>query len=516
LTSWFNISQAYPEEADIFQPDLSIADGGVVTGYFFEDISTGVLSLPTFDVVGDPTIPDFGETVANFIGNATEAKLSKIVIDLQRNSGGAVLLAFNTFKQFFPDLLPFAGSRRRIFPMANTLGKATTEFFDSLRDDDEDERAFKEQIEAGEWIITPRLRAGTGRNFTSWDEYANGPADNGDTFSLTEQYDLANPVFDASAFDQFIPTSFLLGAELPPRSWQPNRIVILTDGLCSSACALFVEMMTRVGVRTVVAGGRPSTGPMQAAAGSRGAASYSADLIDDDIEFGRDISDEAVATLPDVREPDMVTYFLGINLRDQIRENEKTPLQFKYEAADCRIYYTLANVLNMTQLWRDTVAAIFDDNSRCVEGSTGFSTTNNTSPKPPPKLEADPPVFDAPLLYQAGFNENPDGGIQAAKGPSARTNDIVLCSAGACQAPARCVQVTVTCSSGKTIKPFACLPPCQNRLGSNGCKGTCKNLNIAESKNNAVNGQSFGQDLRSGQCFPNIGTTSLGCPSNPK
>lgn len=35
----------------------------------------------------------------------------------------------------------------------------------------------------------------------------------------------------------------------------------ITDGLCSSACAMFVEFMTRMGTRTVVMGGRPDVGP---------------------------------------------------------------------------------------------------------------------------------------------------------------------------------------------------------------------------------------------------------------
>jgi len=42
-------------------------------------------------------------------------------------------------------------------------------------------------------------------------------------------------------------------------------IVILTDGVCSSTCSMFVEVMHNdAGVKTVVVGGRPSYGPMQA------------------------------------------------------------------------------------------------------------------------------------------------------------------------------------------------------------------------------------------------------------
>jgi hypothetical protein len=50
-TSWNEASYgAFPKHPDVVQPDLGVLGGGVVTGYFYEDISTGVLSLPTFDM----------------------------------------------------------------------------------------------------------------------------------------------------------------------------------------------------------------------------------------------------------------------------------------------------------------------------------------------------------------------------------------------------------------------------------------------------------------------------------
>lgn len=171
---------------------------------------------------------------------------------------------------------------------------------------------------------------------------------------------------------------------------------------------MFVEFMTRRGVRTVVAGGQPTPGPMQAASGSRGARMYSADHLDALFAHAGEISRLANASLPnipvdhDVRDQGMWTTFAGFTLRDQLREEdagageEPIPLQFRYEAADCRIYYTLRNIWNMTQLWRDAAAAAWDDPTLCVEGSTGFSTTagqprtNGSPPNLPPVPPAAP------------------------------------------------------------------------------------------------------------------------------
>lgn len=146
-------------------------------------------------------------------------------------------------------------------------------------------------------------------------------------------------------------------------------------------------MVHQAGVRTVVVGGSPVTGPMQAVSGSRGAIAYSADLLDSDFELASAVNETANTTLPQNRDSGMVVALAGFNLRDQVRANDTTPLQFKYEAADCRIYYTMKNALNETQLWLDAAAAIWDDQSLCVAGSTGYTTrTNSTSaPKAPPQ-----------------------------------------------------------------------------------------------------------------------------------
>lgn len=180
-TSWFDASSgAYPANPDIAQPHLTVEGGGVVSGYFLNDTSTGVLSLPTFDQY-DWNVGNFSATVAQFIDSAQAANLSRVIIDLQQNSGGNIELAFDTFKQFFPDIDPFAGSRRRSFELGNVLGAATTDYWDSL----EVNGADYDDLAADEWVIMDRLNAATGNNFTSWEEYSGPVVANGDDFSLT-------------------------------------------------------------------------------------------------------------------------------------------------------------------------------------------------------------------------------------------------------------------------------------------------------------------------------------------
>ena len=90
---------AYPSNADVVQPDLSTFGGGFLTGYFLNDTLTGVLSIPSFEADDNNITADFSSTVGEFLQRSKQARLQKIVIDLQQNSGGNVLLAFDTFKQ---------------------------------------------------------------------------------------------------------------------------------------------------------------------------------------------------------------------------------------------------------------------------------------------------------------------------------------------------------------------------------------------------------------------------------
>lgn len=146
---------AFPERPDVAQYDLGPDNSGIVSGYFFPGISTGVLSLPSFDADVD-TVGNYTNTIGEFIVGASKAGLKNIIIDLQRNPGGLTLLAYMTYKLFFPDRVPFGGSRRRVTPLANAMGRATTNFWESLNETDSDELNLKWEMEASEWLITNR------------------------------------------------------------------------------------------------------------------------------------------------------------------------------------------------------------------------------------------------------------------------------------------------------------------------------------------------------------------------
>lgn len=68
----------------------------------------------------------------------------------------------------------------------------------------------------------------------------------------------------------------------------------------------------------------------------------------------------------------------GVNLKDNLRQNDAsgTPLEFMYEAADCRMFFTAAMVTDVTEVWKGVADRMFKNGTdRCVTGSTGDPTS---------------------------------------------------------------------------------------------------------------------------------------------
>jgi hypothetical protein len=129
-------------------------------------------------------------------------------------------------------------------------------------------------------------------------------------------------------------------------------------------------------VRTVVAGGRPTYGPMQAPSGTRGAVAYNSYSLDDDMTFAGWLDANSRTQLPDRFQDTWLTY-AGFNLRDSVRKGSDVALQFVYEAADCRIFYTPETFNDYGNLWRRAVDAAWNKPEYCVKDSTGFATTGS-------------------------------------------------------------------------------------------------------------------------------------------
>lgn len=275
-------------------------------------------------------------------------------------------------------------------------------------------------------------------------------------------------------------------------------------------------MHHQAGVKVVAIGGRPTTGPMQGMAAGRGARSYSLSVLDANIGFAQGLL--ASTGSPDANflpnrttANDVYIVDAGVNLRDQVRQNDETPLQFTYEAADCRIFWTPKTIFNYAALWQYSADAIWSNGSLCVSGSTGYSNNGSQaaadeSPAPPsPSSKSSPfnmteyilslnnqtPAIDSTDLedsLSAGGGFYGRGRSATFRDCSVNANGYYYCSQGyECQNVQRC-------SSSAALSP-TCVETCNYPPGTACGGGRCKSQPVA--------GSTIGQQSRySGYCQP--------------
>lgn len=406
--SWDSL--AFPPNPIVAQPDLGDVNGGVVTGYILNDNVTGVLSIPSF-VSNSENAVSFTTTVQEFVAKIKAANCTRVIIDVQRNTGGSDLLATDTFREFFPTIDPFGGSRLRAQATVDALGNTFTNYYETTDPAQMDPPY--EVLSASDWTATDYLNAATGQNFTSFGEFFGPTTDHGDLFTTVQRENLSSVIYDEGAGNIVV---FGFGnrttTAAPPCA--AKDVIILSDAFCSSACGRFVEKMHHEGgARTIVAGGQPMLGPMQTVGGSRGAEQYDAASLDADIDQAITFNTSVASSLPTGRDDvDFIYTYAGFNLKDAIRKETPSgpPLQFTYEAADCRIFYTNQTIYNNINLWNYVIDAFYRNPSLCI----GSPSPSNPLPTATALSTAAPTAVGA--LALSGLNHakrSPDDGTGA-------------------------------------------------------------------------------------------------------
>lgn len=143
--------------------------------------------------------------------------------------------------------------------------------------------------------------------------------------------------------------------------------------------------MKRQGVRTITFGGRPKQAPMQGVGGVKGGQSLGINYINGYIQQANNLIQATANTSTPLlthaewqrfneSSPSLAPSFAwsgNVNLRNEYGpDDDQTPLQFVYEAAECRLFYTLENYLQRETVWQAAAKAMFGDLG-CVKGSTG-------------------------------------------------------------------------------------------------------------------------------------------------
>ncbi|KAK0620102.1 hypothetical protein B0T14DRAFT_224041 [Immersiella caudata] len=302
-------------------------------------------------------VPTIREVLESLKVGAQAAGRTKLLIDLQGNGGGQLTSLATACDGLFPP-----GPANTIFP-----AQSQTRVHPQLT-----------------WLLTtPGL--GTPARPLAW-TFGSYNQVNGTPFPDAQTFlgPVTTPFGNLTVPANYDPRGFGPPSGVPqPPPFAPENIIILTDGECASACAYFVEVLTHThGVRTVALGGRPLLKPMQAVGRTKGGQAGNFGNFPD---VDRSTAPPGVDVVPAGDPPLRLRGTAGTAGRPgrwggSIRFNlanlatlgdapDAIPLQFRYEAANCKVFWTWEMVRDIKAIWERVVDVAWGG-ARCVEGST--------------------------------------------------------------------------------------------------------------------------------------------------
>ncbi|KAK8189978.1 uncharacterized protein BKA78DRAFT_353463 [Phyllosticta capitalensis] len=375
-------------------------DDNVAAGYYLNDTgyqNVAVLSIPSFL----PTDPeDFQKAVRTFLADAVKASKKYLIIDLRANGGGATELGYDLFKQLFPSAQPYGGTRWRANNAFNAMGQITTSWADSSNVTGNttllDTGLVGDGALIAEFSVNTSLNADN-NDFANWADLFGPHQFNGDNFTSIVRTNFSDPL--SIGDDEFEVSGYEGNNNVAAQPFAAENIVLLQDGYCSSTCAIFTELAKTQGkVKQVVIGGRSQYGAMQAVGGTKGAETISWSTLaykaaavemlatsDAEYELLTSSGVDTLANLTQVFIRAAASVSTGglaaaINYRDNLRQGDttQTPLQFVYEPAECRIFYTPQMIFDPTKSW-EKVYDVMWGKGQCVKDSVTNGTADSAN-----------------------------------------------------------------------------------------------------------------------------------------
>ncbi|POS79172.1 peptidase S41 family protein [Diaporthe helianthi] len=389
-----------PEPAIPGFPMPAIRDSGanITAGYFlqgegYED--TAVLSVLGFAPLADFDLLEYAANLQkmteSFLAMCKQAGKQKLIIDVTGNGGGLVVAGFELYAQLFPGTPLFQADNMRLTESMEQMARIAAAVQPEVlaldlnnlpgRNATQRQQALAELAQSS--VISNLVPGGVFSaadrvKLTSTDQIISPVTIKGDRFTSY----ISTPLNETAS--DFNLTGTGNRANPPPAVFDPNNVVILTDGTCGSTCTLFSYLMImQQNVKTVVVGGRPQTGPMQSIAGVEGAQVF---------PFN-ELQQAALATLvlaPPEQQPQLNQSELGVIAEGYLLQRSavagdggaingknafsqadaQTPLQFLMQPAQCRFFYTKDMIYGPEAVWKRAADATFKDpQGLCVEGS---------------------------------------------------------------------------------------------------------------------------------------------------
>ncbi|KAF2711129.1 peptidase S41 family protein-like protein [Pleomassaria siparia CBS 279.74] len=348
-----------------------------------------VLQVPNF--VGDSSAETgFQQVTQKFLPKAVADGKTKLIIDVQANGGGTILQGYDMFKQLFPSLDPYGANRFRAHEAIDLIGQSFSEYASKYPRSLNQTSSVK-QVQGSFFDYHSDMTV-DGKPWSSWAEKFGPVETNGDKYTSTGRWNLNDPLIPWNSGGINITGYGPLANVSNASPFKPENIVILTDGYCASTCTIFSELMTKqAGVKTIALGGRSNKNQIQAIGGVKGTNNLQWGYIQSQAQIALRVATGDLqatlnsSTLRTDYSGDIVfnraASSPGVNVRDGLLLNDTSgvALQFIYEEADCRLYYTPEMTVDITAVWRAAGDAIWGTGGKCVGGGYDKRTAHEVT-----------------------------------------------------------------------------------------------------------------------------------------
>ncbi|KAF3282344.1 hypothetical protein TWF970_001754 [Orbilia oligospora] len=352
------------------KPDVTDGKGGIFAGYFLKS-ETAVLQLTSFAPECWSDVPQTIKAISNFLKMCRKRNAKKLIIDITNNGGGYIMLGYDLFLQLFPQTVPYSGQRNRANPgglvEARAFDYITFEMFEKLVNHNSTLSSLAFAATWSNWAHSVILNDDY-EKFKDVNELIGHSKINKDRYSSLWRFNVFEPIFGLGVHD------YTKDNLTPP--FEPENIILLTDGQCSSTCSTFSEFMqTLKGVKSVSVGGIPTPGRgMPLVGGVRGSEILSfRNLLDaaDAVSVLRPTKDEVelARRRRDLPQKLPLPISGNVNSLDNVRKGHDAPLQFIEEPATCRMFYTKETLADIGALWNSVDDAAFGSGKGCAVGS---------------------------------------------------------------------------------------------------------------------------------------------------
>jgi len=228
-----------------------------------------VVVISILDFIADSLL-EFQRVIQECIASSVRAGKTKLVLDLQANGGGYIVLANVVFRQLFPSIQEDSLSRWK-----ETTGfLAAAEIVSGLVADLDSHNESDSALDK-DWRSSFNYRYdlnSSGQPFVNFDEkFGPHTYQNTNYTSLLRwsRDDYFTRLYDNSSSDPQIAGNGSLIS--PSQPFQSKNIILLYDGTCASSCSLISDMLrNQAGVQSISMGGRPIEGLTQGVGGVKG------------------------------------------------------------------------------------------------------------------------------------------------------------------------------------------------------------------------------------------------------